>query len=201
MAPKKKAADDGEDTSCEKFIIVYRKLCKAIEEPIYKKLDEEYRNEYLEGGNNLTKVSIYVLNYQFFVADPIGWQGVKAIMDALRAAEYQHAKIIRLCRTLCEDEGVRACCNYVAINPNVIMLDLMANNISPLGCEFVGKLMHPDMKRNIVNIKLDHNAFGSAGMDMLAAGLRMNKVVQNLSLTYCEIDEKGARSIFEILLF
>ena len=122
-------------------------------------------------------------------------------MDALRAADYQHAKIIRLCRTLCEDEGVRATCNYIAINPNVIMLDLMANNLSPLGCEFVGKLMHPDMKRNIVNLKLDHNAFGSAGMDMLAAGLRMNKVVQNLSLTYCEIDEKGARSIFEILLF
>jgi hypothetical protein len=35
----------------------------------------------------------------------------------------------------------------------------------------------------------------------LASGLCRNKVITHLSLTYCEIDEKGARSIFEILIY
>jgi hypothetical protein len=38
-------------------------------------------------------------------------------------------------------------------------------------------------------------------MGYLAEGLRQNKNITQLSLTYCNIDESGARSIFEILLF
>ena len=122
-------------------------------------------------------------------------------MDALTLAKYKHAKIIRFCKTNCEDEGARVVCNYVAINENVALLDLMSNLISPLGCEFIGKLMAPDMKRGIINLKLDHNPIGSEGMIKLADGLNQNKVIQNLSLQYCDIDETGARAIFEILIF
>ena len=38
-------------------------------------------------------------------------------------------------------------------------------------------------------------------MRHLSDGLKMNKDVQFLSLTYCNIDEAGARYIFEVLLF
>ena len=98
-------------------------------------------------------------------------------MEALTSAKYKHAKIIRLCRTNCEDEGVRSVCNYVAINENVALLDLMSNLISPLGCEFISKLMAPEAKRGILHLKLDHNSIGSIGVQKLAVGLAQNKVL------------------------
>ena len=38
-------------------------------------------------------------------------------------------------------------------------------------------------------------------MNALAKALNMNKTITNLSLTYCNIDAKGARAIFEILIY
>jgi hypothetical protein len=104
MGPKKKAAEDGEDLSCEKFFIKYKKNCQAIEQPICKLIKEAYEKEYLDEGSNLTK---------FHIWEPIGWQGVKALMEALKAVNYQHTKSIRLWKSQCEDEGVRAVCNYI----------------------------------------------------------------------------------------
>ena len=48
---------------------------------------------------------------------------------------------------------------------------------------------------------MDHNEFGSEGVRHLAEGMALNKTVISLSLTYCNIDEKAARSLFEILIF
>lgn len=119
----------------------------------------------------------------------------------MTTAKYKHATILRFCKTNCEDEGARVVCKYISINENVKFLDLMSNLISPLGCEFIGKLMAPEMKRGITHLKLDHNPIGSEGMKRLGEGLRRNNTVQNLSLQYCDIDEGGARAIFEILIF
>ena len=33
MGPKKKAADDGEDLSCEKFMKNYKQFCKELDQP------------------------------------------------------------------------------------------------------------------------------------------------------------------------
>ena len=38
-------------------------------------------------------------------------------------------------------------------------------------------------------------------MIALSKALNMNKTITNLSLTYCNIDAKGARAIFEILIY
>ena len=122
-------------------------------------------------------------------------------MESLATAKYKHAKIIRLCRTQCEDEGVRNVCNYIMVNENVALVDLMSNMISPLGCEFLSKLMAPESKRGIIHLKLDHNPIGSEGIKKLSVGLCRNKVLANLSLTYCDIDESGSRALFEILIF
>lgn len=53
----------------------------------------------------------------------------------------------------------------------------------------------------MTHLKLDHNRFGSEGLRFLADGLCQNKAIEHLSLTYCDIDEKGARYIFEILIY
>ena len=80
-------------------------------------------------------------------------------------------------------------------------LDLLDNKITSLGCEFIGNLVHPKSNTSLEILKLDHNEFGSKGMIALAEGLAVNKTLKNLSLTYCNIDAQGARSIFEILIY
>ena len=123
-------------------------------------------------------------------------------MDALRAVKYEHCKSIRFIQTGCEDEGVRAICNYIAVNPqNVALLDLMHNEITPLGCQFISRILAPEAKGNLLHLKLDHNNFGSDGIKALAQGLNMNKTLTTLSLNYCNIDKEGADALFEILIY
>ena len=62
-------------------------------------------------------------------------------------------------------------------------------------------MMHPKVNPNIQILKLDHNEFGSEGLVHLAEGLAVNKIIKSLSLTYCNIDYKGGRPIFEILIY
>ena len=50
-------------------------------------------------------------------------------------------------------------------------------------------------------LKLDHNAFGTAGLSLLAENLRTNNQLILLSLSYCNLDEKSAELFFEILLY
>jgi len=122
-------------------------------------------------------------------------------MDALKAVNYQHAKSIRMWKTGCEDEGVRAICEFIKVCPSVVILELLDNAITKLGCEFISRTLVPEAKSSIQVLKLDHNDFGSEGVKALAEGLSQNKVITSISLTYCNIDETAARSIFEILIY
>lgn len=122
-------------------------------------------------------------------------------MDALRDVKYQHCTSIRFWKAFCEDEGVRAICQYLELGKNVAFLELLDNNITPLGCEFLSKALHPKMTPTIQILKLDHNNFGSAGVNALAEGLAVNPVLRMLSLTYCNIDSDGADALFQIMIY
>jgi Ran GTPase-activating protein (RanGAP) involved in mRNA processing and transport len=106
-----------------------------------------------------------------------------------------------LWKTYCEDEGVRAVCQCIQQVKSVFKLDLLDNKISALGCEFISKAIHPKANTSLEILKLDHNDFGSKGMIALADGLAINKTIKNLSLSYCNIDAAGSRSLFEILIY
>lgn len=82
-----------------------------------------------------------------------------------------------------------------------LFLELLDNKITPLGCEFIARALHPKMTPTIEILKLDHNEFGSQGVINLATGLAINPYLRMLSLTYCGIDERAARSLFEILIY
>ena len=77
----------------------------------------------------------------------------------------------------------------------------MNNEITPLGCQFLGRLLAPEAKANLLMVKLDHNNFGSEGLNYLAEGLSMNKTVTQLSLKYNKIDASGADALFQILIY
>lgn len=114
---------------------------------------------------------------------------------------YQHCTSIRLWKAFCEDEGVRAVCQYLDHGKNVAFLELLDNQITPLGCEFLSKALHPKSQPMIQILKLDHNNFGSAGVIALSEGLAVNPVLRMLSLTYCGIDAEGADALFDIMIY
>ena len=72
-----------------------------------------------------------------------------------------------------------------------------------MGCEFIGKMLARPMKvcPPVAVLKLDHNQFGSEGVIALTEGLKQNEFLKTLSLCYCNIDSRGGRSLFEILIF
>jgi hypothetical protein len=114
---------------------------------------------------------------------------------------YQHSFSLRLWKTFCEDEGVRAICQWLQTNKTIFFLELLDNRITPLGCEFIGRILHPKTSSPIHTLKLDHNDIGAQGVKYLAEGISVNKTLKSLSLTYCNIDYKGARPLFEIVVY
>jgi hypothetical protein len=56
-------------------------------------------------------------------------------------------------------------------------LELLDNKITPLGCEFISKVIHPKANTNLSVLKLDHNDIGSVGLAKLAEGMSINKSV------------------------
>jgi Ran GTPase-activating protein (RanGAP) involved in mRNA processing and transport len=81
-------------------------------------------------------------------------------------------------------------------------LELLDDKVTPLGCEFLGKTLTPGSACPPISIlKLDHNAFGSDGLKHLAVGIKENVFIKTLSLTYCDIDQHGARCLMEMLIF
>ena len=50
-------------------------------------------------------------------------------------------------------------------------------------------------------MKLDHNPFGSAGLNALVKGIHSNEFLKHLSFTYCHLDADYSQSIFELLIY
>jgi Ran GTPase-activating protein (RanGAP) involved in mRNA processing and transport len=112
MGGKKKGGKKGKkgkvpeepDESTEKLARLYKKKCSELEAPYSKTLKEKFA-ECEEDSVDLTKIHLW---------EELGWQGVKALMDALIHIDYKHTFSLRLWKTYCEDEGVRHICYWLA---------------------------------------------------------------------------------------
>lgn len=72
----KKSADDEEDISTEKFWKLYRKKCTEYETDVCKEIKKLWEAKE-ENGTDIQKLHLW---------DELGWPGVKAITDALKAS-------------------------------------------------------------------------------------------------------------------
>jgi hypothetical protein len=152
---KAKGAGDEEDMSVENFYKAYKKKCVEYNCEMSKIIKGQYEL-FLEEDKEITKLHLW---------EELGWPGVKAIVESLKAAAYPHLRSIRLWKTYCEDEGVRQICSFLERNASVVCLELLDNKVTPLGCEFIGRTLTPGNTCPPIQIlKLDHNDFGSAGL-------------------------------------
>jgi hypothetical protein len=168
MAPKKAAKKGGkegdeEDLSVENFWKNYKKKCVEYNCDVSKIIKGQFE-KFTEEGDEIKKLHMW---------EELGWPGVKAIVDSLKMVNYPHLLSIRLWKTYCEDEGVRAICEFLKACPSPLLcLELLDNKVTHLGCEFIGKALSPGkLCPPVCILKLDHNNFGSKGMNNLLAGL------------------------------
>jgi Ran GTPase-activating protein (RanGAP) involved in mRNA processing and transport len=131
--------------------------------------------------------------------DPMSF---RILFKTLIAAKYGQIQAIRVWKCKGSDESVRSVCEYLML-PEAECKDLQFtdNNITPLGCEFIGKTLGPIGSKTVNLLKLDYNQFGYAGVAALSTGLSQNATLRHLSLQYCNITEEGGQYIGHILMF
>ena len=131
----------------------------------------------------------------------LGWQGTKAIVEALIKVDYKWISSVRFWRGKIQDEGARIISQFLIKYEECVILELLDCAITPLGCEFLNNVFMPGTGGKLQVIKLDHNPLGSDGMNIIAEGLAQNPIVNVLSLTYCEIGPDGCDGLFEVILY
>jgi Ran GTPase-activating protein (RanGAP) involved in mRNA processing and transport len=195
MGPKKAAAKsegEEEDISCEQLMKAYRKNCQTLSCEVNKQVKAAYDSEWTE---NLTPIK------KFHLWDDLGWQGVKALFDAACTVNYKHCSSVRLWRSKCEDEGVRLIVKFMTQAKTVQVLELLDAQVTAVGCEMLGRALLPQHSINLLVLKMDHNAIGAEGLRQLAVGICQNKQLTLLSLTFCQIDETAAETLFQIAVY
>ena len=131
----------------------------------------------------------------------MGWQGVRALMEAAIQTNYKHCDSLRLWRTKCSDEGVRLLCKFMMQAKSVKVFEVLDAEVTKVSCEMLSLALHQKHELPIQILKLDHNPIKSEGLRYLAEGISMNKQLKSLSLTYCQIDETAAESLFDIAIY
>lgn len=199
MGAKKKSEGgggkkDAVDDSVEKLYRAYRRNLAELGLSMPRKLEEKFME--IRDEKNPGTLSDLV------VWDEIGPLGVRAISDALKDTQYNQLRNIRFWKASTEDDGVRSLCMYLQQQPTVSALEFIECGLSPLACEFLGKILSPAVPSAISILKLDHNALGNQGIKNLALGLCTNPNLKFLSLGFCGIDGKeGGRAVLEIIIF
>ena len=97
-------------------------------------------------------------------------------MESFGDIGYKHLKKLRLWKVKAQDEGMRVICNFVDKCNTLEYLDLLDNEVSPLGCEFLCKTLI-NSNCSLIKLKLAHNNFGTQGLKNLSSGLAKNSTL------------------------
>ena len=69
----------------------------------------------------------------------------------------------------------------------------MCNEITAVGCQYLGHALLPIYQFPLIKLKLDFNNIGTEGLRLLTEGLKHNPNIERLSLNYCNIESGGAK--------
>ena len=78
-------------------------------------------------------------------------------------------------------------------------MEFLNCNINPLWCEFISRIFEPSLPCSLETLTLDYNTFGNEGLNNLVKYLPLNSTLKNLSLAYCDINEKGVQYLGDLI--
>lgn len=147
---------------------------------------------------------------QFCTDTEIGSAGVRALCAAIMARgvtmkgdPYKDIKSMRFWRANARDAGVAAVAEILKYGREVValtQLEFMDNGVGPAGCLALGESLMLGANTSLMTLRLDNNPLmGDAGMHELAKGLRTNKTLKKLTVTYSDIGPLGGTSLAEAL--
>lgn len=184
------AAGDGE-SPFETLMNIYPKKFKQNDIPMYHAFDEKMKLLMDEDGELV----------QLHLWEPTNPNAIQAIFAAIHDAKIDTLISIRFWKIKAQDEGIRAQSTYMIANKTVEVVDVLDNEITPLGCEFLGRAIHPTVNLTQKKLNMDHNVFRDEGLRQLNYGLAINPNIMHLSLTYCGLTELSAKFLQQILAF
>lgn len=195
MAPKKKPAKEGEEDVYDNFLKKWKKNEKEYDTPKLAAMSQILQR--IDDGEEDVKAKQWNFDAEF---DTMSF---RVLWQSLRQTNYPDIEAIRLWKCNGGDESVRSVCHYLEMEPEpqVKEVAFTDNGVTPLGCEFLGKLFGPTGNKIVNRLVLDYNKFGTPGIQKLSLGLSQNSFLRQLSLKYCGIGPDGGQYIAHILIF
>lgn len=89
---------------------------------------------------------------QLHLWEPTNPNVIQCIFAAIQEAQIDTLKSIRFWKIKAQDEGVRALASFMLQNKTVLIVDLLDNEITPLGCEFLGRALHPSVNQSLTKL-------------------------------------------------
>lgn len=189
---KRSGGNNKEESPIELLIRTYPKRFSRFGIPVYKQFDQKIR-ACLEEGTELTQLHLW---------DESNPNAVRIMFESLKQIGINTITSLRLWKIQAGDEGIRALCDYILVNNQLEVLDLLDNGITPLGCKLLGDCFHENFALlQIKKLMLDHNTIGDEGLKALANGVRRSPHLIELSLSYCGLTEGAAPYLQQILMF
>lgn len=189
---KSSGGNKKEESPIEMLVRAYPKKFSRLGVPIYKQFDQKMR-VCLDDGGPLTQLHLWE------ESDP---NAIRVVFESLKQININTIRSLRLWKIQCGDEGIRSLCEYLTVNNELTVLDLLDNNISSIGCRFLGDCFQNNIATlQIKKLMLDHNLIGNEGLNLLVSGLRRSPFIIELSLSYCGLTEESANSIQQMIMF
>ena len=181
-----------EETPVNLLLKKHTKIYTKSKIPIYKHFTDKIK-EAVEEDNNLTQLHLWE------ESTPIQ---ISTMFDCLKKTKVNSIRSLRLWKINAGDEGINALSNYLLSNPDLEIIDLLDNGITKLGCLNFGVILYkqPSMFK-LRKLMIDHNNIGNEGLRKLAHGLRKSPFIEELSLSYCNLEENAANFLQQILMF
>lgn len=142
---------------------------------------------------------------------PLGPAGTRALASAIlskgqgfKAPGYKHIKNLRLWRADAQDSGCAAVAEVLKNGSKegvgIEMVELMDSSIGVAGARAMGSALMLGANTSLQTLRLDMNQdIGDDGLTALCKGLRTNRNLKVLTLSYCNIGPIGAAALADVI--
>jgi len=121
----------------------------------------------------------------------------------MKPTPYKHLKTLRLWKAAAEDAGVAAVAEVLRNGKAELaltMLEFMDAGVTPGGCAALGDALMLGANASLQVLRLDMNmGIGDDGVRELCKGLRTNRTLQKLTLSYCGVGPAGAAALADVI--
>ena len=141
----------------------------------------------------------FVWPQRFVVTEPVSAEAVDAVCEALRECPYDQLRSLSFWNADIGDAGAASVARLVRHLPSLTKVEMLDCQVGVRGCKVLGDELARSAAHHLQVLRLDHNGFGTAGLEGLLAGLRHAPGLRTLSVSYCDIGPDGGEVLADML--